>query len=73
PTRTAANEEPGTQVDSPEIVTCQDGTVDNTTTKVRVEPNNAQEKTPGYNGGNTKQGVGVNIPQTGDMQLPPNR
>ncbi|REH85775.1 hypothetical protein DOS63_04890, partial [Staphylococcus felis] len=31
-----------------------------------------EEKRPGYHGGSTKPGVGVNIPQTGDTQLPPN-
>ncbi|REI34072.1 YPDG domain-containing protein, partial [Staphylococcus felis] len=67
-----ANAEPGTSVDIPVKVTYPDGSVDNTTTNVRVVPNDAQENTPGYNGGSTKPGVGVNIPQTGDTQLPPN-
>ncbi|REI04947.1 hypothetical protein DOS62_04475, partial [Staphylococcus felis] len=53
-------------------MTYPDGSVDNTTTNVRVVPNGAQENTPGYNGGSTNPGVGVNIPQTGDTQLPPN-
>ncbi|REI06278.1 hypothetical protein DOS69_08600 [Staphylococcus felis] len=47
-----------------------DSSVDHTTTNVRVGPNDVQENTPGYNGGSTKQGVGVNIRQTGDTQLP---
>ncbi|REI09219.1 hypothetical protein DOS66_07435, partial [Staphylococcus felis] len=66
-----ANAEQGTSVDIPVKVTYPDGSVDNTTTNVRVVPNDAQENTPGYNGGSTKPGVGVNIPQTGDTQLPP--
>ncbi|REI28812.1 hypothetical protein DOS79_05495 [Staphylococcus felis] len=37
-----------------------------------VEGNRADDNTPGYNGGSTKPGVGGNIPQTGDKQLPPN-
>ncbi|WP_449459492.1 YPDG domain-containing protein, partial [Streptococcus suis] len=65
-----ANAQPGTSVDIPVKVTYPDGSVDSTTTNVRVVPNDAQENTPGYNGGSTKPGVGVNIPQTGDTPLP---
>ncbi|REI11386.1 hypothetical protein DOS71_03350, partial [Staphylococcus felis] len=39
---------------------------------IAVDGNQADDNTPGYNGGSTKPGVGVNIPQTGDTQLPPN-
>ncbi|REI19549.1 hypothetical protein DOS77_11915 [Staphylococcus felis] len=46
--------------------------MDNTTTNGRVVQNDAKENTPGYNGGSKKPGVGVNMPQTGDTQLPPN-
>ncbi|REI10648.1 YPDG domain-containing protein, partial [Staphylococcus felis] len=67
-----ANAQPGTNVDIPDKLKNTDGSVDNTTTNVRVVLNDAQENTPGYNGGCTKPGVGVNIPQTGDTQLPPN-
>ncbi|REH94758.1 hypothetical protein DOS67_08520, partial [Staphylococcus felis] len=49
-----ANAQPGKNVDIPVKVTYPDGSVDNTTTNVRVVPNDAQENTPGYNGGNTK-------------------
>ncbi|REI04700.1 hypothetical protein DOS62_05220, partial [Staphylococcus felis] len=44
-----ANAEPGTNVDNPVKVKYPDGSVDNTTTNVRVVPNDAQENTPGYN------------------------
>ncbi|REI29668.1 hypothetical protein DOS81_06050, partial [Staphylococcus felis] len=44
----------------------------NTTTNVRVVPNDAQENTPGEGDGRKKAGVGENIPQTGDTQLPQN-
>ncbi|REI11389.1 YPDG domain-containing protein, partial [Staphylococcus felis] len=59
-------------VDTPVRVTYRDRSVDKTTTNVRVVRKEAQENTPGYNGGSTKPGVGVNSPQTGDTQLPPN-
>ncbi|REI27405.1 hypothetical protein DOS81_11115 [Staphylococcus felis] len=70
-TRPRANAQPGTSVDIPVKVTYPDGSVDNTTTTVRVVPNDSQENTPGYEDGSTKPGVGGNIPQTGDTQLPP--
>ncbi|REH93545.1 hypothetical protein DOS70_10565, partial [Staphylococcus felis] len=66
-----ADAQPGTSVAIPVRVKYTDGSVDHTTPKVRVVPNDAQENTPGYNGVSTKPGVGVNIPQTGDTQLPP--
>ncbi|REI08743.1 YPDG domain-containing protein, partial [Staphylococcus felis] len=56
----------------PVKVTYPDGSVDNTTTNVRVVPNDEQENTQEYNGESTKPGVGVNIPKIGDTQLPPN-
>ncbi|REI02475.1 YPDG domain-containing protein, partial [Staphylococcus felis] len=64
-----ANPEPGTSLVTPVGVAVSERYVDNTTTNVRVVPNDAQENTPGYNGGSTKPGVGVNIPQTGDTPV----
>ncbi|REI07114.1 YPDG domain-containing protein, partial [Staphylococcus felis] len=48
-----ANAEQGTSVEIPVKVTYPDGSVDNTTTNVRVGPNDALENTPGNNGGST--------------------
>ncbi|REI33074.1 YPDG domain-containing protein, partial [Staphylococcus felis] len=68
-----ANAEPGTSVDIPVKVTYPDGSGDNTTTNVRVVPNDAQENTPGYNGGSTKPGVGDNIPESDTQPTPPTK
>ncbi|REI14585.1 hypothetical protein DOS75_11090, partial [Staphylococcus felis] len=59
-------------VKTPQIGERKAGAVINQTRSVTVDRNQAEENTPGYNGGSTKPGVGVNIPQTGDTQLPPN-
>ncbi|REI32329.1 YPDG domain-containing protein, partial [Staphylococcus felis] len=40
--------------------------------RIAVDGNQADDKTPGYNGGSTKPGVGGNSPQTGDRKLPTN-
>ncbi|MDI0220826.1 Rib/alpha-like domain-containing protein, partial [Staphylococcus aureus] len=39
--------------------------------KVTIIPNDAQDNTPGYEDGRTKPGQKVDIPQTGDKDLPP--
>ncbi|WP_366920585.1 YPDG domain-containing protein [Staphylococcus felis] len=67
-----ANAETGTSVDIPVKVTYPEETAEETPVKATVASNRPQENIPGYNGGSTKPGVGVNIPQTGDTQLPPN-
>ncbi|MCJ0924572.1 YPDG domain-containing protein, partial [Mammaliicoccus sciuri] len=68
-----ADATPGTTADIPVEVTYPDGTKDTATAKVTVVPNEAQNNDPNY--GNepvpTKPGKAVDVPQTGDTDLPP--
>ncbi|MCJ0907574.1 YPDG domain-containing protein, partial [Mammaliicoccus sciuri] len=68
-----ADAKPNTTVDIPVEVTYPDKTKDNTTAKVKVVPNDAQDNNPGYSDTptNTKPGKAVKVPQTGDTTLPP--
>ncbi|PNZ34943.1 YPDG domain-containing protein, partial [Staphylococcus lutrae] len=56
--------------DVPVTVTYPDGSTDTTTVRVTVDPNDAQENTPGYNEGRTKPSMPVTVPQTGDTTIP---
>ncbi|PNZ35389.1 YPDG domain-containing protein, partial [Staphylococcus lutrae] len=47
-----------------------DGSTDTTTVRVTVDPNDAQENTPGYEEGHTKPNTPVMVPQTKDPNLP---
>ncbi|HEC2169434.1 TPA: YPDG domain-containing protein, partial [Staphylococcus delphini] len=67
-----ADATPGTSVDVPVKVTYPDGSSEETPAKVTVDPNQAQENTPGYNESHTKPSVPVTVPQTGDTSIPPN-
>ncbi|REH81658.1 YPDG domain-containing protein, partial [Staphylococcus felis] len=70
--RKEANAETANTGENTTGVEYKDGGGDNKMSNIGVEGNEADDNTPGYNGGSTKPGVGVNIPQTGDKQLPPN-
>ncbi|WP_185160425.1 YPDG domain-containing protein [Mammaliicoccus sciuri] len=66
------NETLGKTVSIPVTVNYPDGSVDDTSIPVKVIPNQAQEHTPNYNKSNyMKPGQKIDIPQTGDKDLPP--
>ncbi|MEB7067776.1 YPDG domain-containing protein, partial [Mammaliicoccus sciuri] len=68
-----ADATPGDNADIPVKVKYPDGSSDDTSVPVKVEKNDAQNNDPNY--GNepvpTKPGKAVDVPQTGDTDLPP--
>ncbi|MCD8913916.1 YPDG domain-containing protein, partial [Mammaliicoccus sciuri] len=68
-----ADATPGDKADIPVKVKYPDGSSDDTSVPVKVEKNDAQNNDPNY--GNepvpTKPGKAVDVPQTGDTDLPP--
>ncbi|MEB6570674.1 YPDG domain-containing protein [Staphylococcus auricularis] len=61
---------PGTTAVIPVKVTFPDGTVTYTSGKVLVLPTDAHLNSPTYGGKETKPGVPVDVPQTGDTDMP---
>ena len=61
---------PGTAAVIPVKVTFPDGTVTYTSGKVVVLPTDAHLNSPTYEGKETKPGVPVDVPQTGDTDMP---
>ncbi|NGX77328.1 hypothetical protein G6W75_14720, partial [Staphylococcus sciuri] len=68
-----ADATPGDKADIPVKVKYPDGSSDDTSVPVKVEKNDAQNNDPNY--GNepisTKPGKAIDVPQTGDTDLPP--
>ncbi|BCU51644.1 hypothetical protein JCM2421_04160 [Staphylococcus auricularis] len=65
-----ADAKPGTEVEVPVKVTYPDGTTEDVPVKVTVDSNQAGEHEPGYEDATTKPGKPVDVPQTGDTDLP---
>ncbi|WP_158278551.1 YPDG domain-containing protein, partial [Mammaliicoccus vitulinus] len=65
---------PNEEVTIPVKVKYPDGSIDDAPVKVSVIPNDAQSNNPTYgdNEKTLKPGKTIEIPQTGDNQLPPN-
>ncbi|WP_449449245.1 putative Ig domain-containing protein, partial [Streptococcus suis] len=60
---------PGTEVDVPLVVTYPDGSSEETSVKVTVDPTDAQSTTPKYEDASVKPGESVTVENTGD-ELP---